>query len=70
MEWSVNVGEQILDIFVGRFSRSLSVGQFDVIALGEHSIFCIKENGTIRLQKRLDFHPSSVTSYTVEEGRG
>jgi Bardet-Biedl syndrome 9 protein len=36
--------------------------------LAEHSLFCIKDNGSIRSQKRLDYHPACLTTYPVEEG--
>jgi Bardet-Biedl syndrome 9 protein len=70
VEWSMNVGEQILDLFVARYSRSLTATQIDIVALGERSLYCFKENGGLRFQKRLDFHPSCVTPYATEESKG
>eukprot|EP01105_Mastigella_eilhardi_P001838 TRINITY_DN1223_c0_g1_i1.p1 TRINITY_DN1223_c0_g1~~TRINITY_DN1223_c0_g1_i1.p1 ORF type:complete len:972 (+),score=275.71 TRINITY_DN1223_c0_g1_i1:375-2918(+) len=65
MEWSTNIGEQALSIFVGRFSKSLAASQVDIIVLGERHLFCLKESGGIRLQKRLDYHPSCACCYSL-----
>jgi PTHB1 N-terminus len=72
VEWSLNVGEQVIDIFVSRFSRSLTSIQIDIIVLCERSMFCLKESGTIRFQKRFDYptaccfpYPSTHTQSTM-----
>jgi len=53
VDWSTNIGEHARHIEVTRFSLSLSASQQEILVLGEHSLFTIKENGGIRLQKRL-----------------
>eukprot|EP00744_Colponema_vietnamica_P002268 GILI01003593.1.p1 GENE.GILI01003593.1~~GILI01003593.1.p1 ORF type:complete len:697 (-),score=132.68 GILI01003593.1:484-2574(-) len=65
VDWSLNLGEHALEIRVGKFSRSLTASRVDIIVLGEHSVFCVKEQGGLRLQKRLDFHPSCCWPYTL-----
>jgi hypothetical protein len=38
-----------------------------VCVAGEHSLFCLKESGgapALRMQKRLEYHPSAYTVYT------
>eukprot|EP00742_Colponemidia_sp_Colp-10_P002939 GILJ01003136.1.p1 GENE.GILJ01003136.1~~GILJ01003136.1.p1 ORF type:complete len:868 (-),score=153.08 GILJ01003136.1:19-2622(-) len=65
VDWTTNIGEHALEIRVGRVCRSLSSTKVDIIVLGEKSMFCLKEQGSIRLQKRLDFFPSSCTSYNA-----
>merc|ERR1712216_716597 len=45
---------------VTRFSRSLSASQQELLVIGEHTLFAIKENGGIRTQKRLSEY--SITS--------
>ena len=34
-DWKTNLGEPIIDIRVGRFSRSLTASQFDIVVLGK-----------------------------------
>mmetsp|Transcript_21979 Transcript_21979/g.38663 ORF Transcript_21979/g.38663 Transcript_21979/m.38663 type:complete len:878 (+) Transcript_21979:165-2798(+) len=53
VDWSTNIGEHAQSIEVTRFSRSLSASQQEILVIGEHTLFTIKENGGIRLQKRL-----------------
>jgi Bardet-Biedl syndrome 9 protein len=68
-DWSVNVGEPIVDCFVSRFSRSLAASQVDIVVITERSIITLRESGAIRLQKRLDYSPATAHCYsTSEEG--
>mmetsp|Transcript_49656 Transcript_49656/g.142028 ORF Transcript_49656/g.142028 Transcript_49656/m.142028 type:complete len:870 (+) Transcript_49656:124-2733(+) len=53
VDWSTNIGEHAQAIFVTRFSRSLSASQQEILVVGERTVFTVKENGGIRLQKRL-----------------
>jgi len=53
VDWSTNIGEHAQHIEVSRFSRSLSASQQELLVIGEFTLFTIKENGGIRLQKRL-----------------
>jgi Bardet-Biedl syndrome 9 protein len=53
VDWSTNIGEHAQHIEVTRFSRSLSASQQEILVIGERTLFTIKENGGIRLQKRL-----------------
>lgn len=62
-DWLINIGEVALDIKYGRFSSSLTSNQLDIIVLGEHTLFCLKETGGIRFQKRLDYFPSAIVPY-------
>jgi Bardet-Biedl syndrome 9 protein len=64
VDWSLNLGEHIISLFVARYSRSLAASNVDILVLGERTLFTIKENGAIRLQKRLDFNPSTAITYT------
>lgn len=63
VEWSLNVGEQVVDIFVSRFSRSLTSTQVDIIVLCEKSLFCLKESGAIIFQKRFDYPTACCFPY-------
>lgn len=62
-DWRTNIGEHIVAIQTGRLSLSLTPAQFDIIVLGEFSLFCLKAQGSIRLQKRLGYSPSSLCVY-------
>jgi len=62
-DWKINLGEHVHSLFVARYSRSLAASQVDILVLGEHTLFTLKENGTIRLQKRLDYDPSACVAY-------
>lgn len=66
-DWSVNLGEHVVDIMVARYSRSLAASQIDILIVGEHTLFTLKEQGSIRLQKRLDFNPSAAMPYNVTD---
>lgn len=69
VNWSANVGEEVYDIKVARYSRYLSAAQYEILVLGERSLFVIKENGAIASQKRLDFFPSCMEVYTNFEDK-
>ena len=62
-DWVLNLGESIQQIFVARYSRSLAASQIDIVVLAEQTLFTLKENGQIRLQKRLDYNPSTCVAY-------
>jgi len=55
VDWAVVIGENVSDIVVGRYSRALSASQVDIIVLAERTLITLRENGTIRSQKRLDY---------------
>jgi Bardet-Biedl syndrome 9 protein len=63
VDWSANVGEEIYDIRVAKFSQFLSNTQTEIVAIGERTLFCIRENGSIASQKRLDYFPSVLCPY-------
>nr|XP_020824725.1 protein PTHB1 isoform X3 [Phascolarctos cinereus] len=65
VDWTLNIGEQALDICVVSFSQSAS----SVLVLGERNFFCLKDNGQIRFMKKLGFSPSCFLPYcAVSEG--
>jgi Bardet-Biedl syndrome 9 protein len=63
VDWSLNIGEEVYDIKIGRYGQYLSASQSELIVLGERTLFCVKENGKITSQKRLDFFPSAMILY-------
>lgn len=64
-DWTANVGEQALELRVGRFTRSLAAGQVEILVLGERTLFVLRETGAVRSQKRFDYHPSCMVTYPV-----
>lgn len=68
VDWSTNIGEHAQHISVTRFSRSLSASQQEILVVGEHTVFTIKENGGIRLQKRLcEYGVGSAVTYKLPQ---
>ncbi|KAK2962383.1 putative BBS9 protein [Blattamonas nauphoetae] len=65
-EWRANIGENPVAIFVGRCSRMLESSQTDIIVVGEHSLFILKETGGMRRQKRFDRDPAVCAMYPVQ----
>ena len=43
-------------------------GQIDILIHGEHSLFCVTEQGNIGFQKRLDYDVAASTTYNRDGG--
>eukprot|EP01006_Ploeotia_vitrea_P029213 TRINITY_DN61798_c0_g1_i1.p1 TRINITY_DN61798_c0_g1~~TRINITY_DN61798_c0_g1_i1.p1 ORF type:complete len:865 (-),score=120.59 TRINITY_DN61798_c0_g1_i1:1500-4094(-) len=65
--WSVNIGEDVVDIRTARYSNGLAPGEVDILVLGERHLYCIKEQGQIRMQKRLDYFSSCLTPFPIKK---
>ncbi|RHZ39480.1 hypothetical protein DYB26_001721, partial [Aphanomyces astaci] len=63
-EWRANLGELVLDIRTGKFHWEVRARSFDVVVLGEFSLFCLTPSGDVCFHKRLGFHPSSLCLYS------
>eukprot|EP00998_Keelungia_sp_KM082_P012888 NODE_92_length_2703_cov_43.368401_g88_i0.p1 GENE.NODE_92_length_2703_cov_43.368401_g88_i0~~NODE_92_length_2703_cov_43.368401_g88_i0.p1 ORF type:complete len:885 (+),score=212.26 NODE_92_length_2703_cov_43.368401_g88_i0:82-2655(+) len=68
VHWTCNLGEDVVDIRVAKYSKALSAQAVDVVVLGERTLFCVKEDGTIRSQKRLDYFPACLYPYQLPNG--
>lgn len=67
-DWSVVVGEQVIELKLGRFTRGLPLGGSDVIVLCAHTLFVLKlEGAAIKYQRRLDMQPSCMAVYAAGE---
>lgn len=65
VDWTLNIGEQALDIRIVSFDQSAS----SVFVLGERNFFCLKDNGRIQFMKKLDCSPGCFLPYcSVSEG--
>ena len=63
-DWSVHLGEPALHVAYAKLSHKLERAQFDVIVVGEHTLFFLKDQqGTIRMQKRLEFNVCALCTY-------
>ncbi|KAK1934563.1 Protein PTHB1 [Phytophthora citrophthora] len=62
-DWKINIGETIIDIRVTRTSYQESATSFDILVLGEFTLFGIKPQGEVYMQKRLGFHPSAFSVF-------
>mmetsp|Transcript_45793 Transcript_45793/g.143249 ORF Transcript_45793/g.143249 Transcript_45793/m.143249 type:complete len:891 (-) Transcript_45793:279-2951(-) len=77
-DWSVNLGETVCGIAVARSIRGDSgddaafggANTQDVAALGEHSLFLLRPQGTIAAQLRLDYDPLALHAYAVPTAGG
>lgn len=59
MDWSFNIGEHAVDIFV--FSSSNA--PLSIFILGERSLFCLTDTGSIRFMKKFEYNPSCFLPY-------
>mmetsp|Transcript_24838 Transcript_24838/g.59115 ORF Transcript_24838/g.59115 Transcript_24838/m.59115 type:complete len:829 (+) Transcript_24838:232-2718(+) len=64
-EWTVCLGESAGQICAAKHTPGLKASQYDIIIMGEHTLFWLKEGGGIRTQKRLDFNPVAILPYTT-----
>lgn len=60
----------MLDIFVAKFSRALGPGCVDIVVVGERTLFTLREQGTVRLQKILGYQPACSCKYAVVAAPG
>ena len=61
-DWTLNIGEPILDIQPGRVMKGDSSAA-DVVVLSAHNLWVVKDNGVIRVSKRLDYTPLALHVY-------
>lgn len=64
-DWSVNVGEHMLDVQLARFTKDLGQGQQDIMVLSMQTLQALGEDGSIRYQRRFDFQPVCMAAYDV-----
>ncbi|KAK3791729.1 hypothetical protein RRG08_011523 [Elysia crispata] len=58
-DWVFNIGEQALDICFVEFPSLPS----SILVLGEHNIFSLTDNGTLKFCKRLEYDPCCMLPY-------
>jgi Bardet-Biedl syndrome 9 protein len=67
-DWTTTLGESAYSVIVARHTQNLQgQGIFDIIVLGEHTIFWLDKAGVVKQQKRLDFFPTCIHAYPVKD---
>lgn len=66
--WSMNLGQHAVQILTARFTESIAASQSDIVVLGERSLFALKPQGQLALQKILDANPSCACTYPTSNG--
>lgn len=67
-DWTTTLGESALSVLVARHTKALhGQGSFDIVVLGEHTIFWLDRTGAVKQQKRLDFIPTCLHAYPVKD---
>lgn len=46
---------------------SAPVSHAQLLVMGERSVFCFKDNGVLRFMKKLDFNPTCIHAYGVQQ---
>ena len=68
-DWSFNLGEDVMDMTICRVSRGLSSREREIAVLCERTLFVLKEDGTLRFNRRLDVAGATITAYALPDGR-
>eukprot|EP01064_Diplonema_japonicum_P016658 TRINITY_DN24663_c0_g1_i1.p1 TRINITY_DN24663_c0_g1~~TRINITY_DN24663_c0_g1_i1.p1 ORF type:complete len:838 (+),score=128.30 TRINITY_DN24663_c0_g1_i1:34-2547(+) len=66
-DWSVNVGEDVVDIQICQFFKTSGSPVTEICVLCDRTLFILKETGEIRQQQRLDYFPSCMFAYPVKQ---
>jgi Bardet-Biedl syndrome 9 protein len=61
-QWSLVIGELAVDLQLAGAS-SPNAGEIDIVVVGEHTILICSQDGKLKSQRRLDYHPAAATSY-------
>jgi len=62
-DWHFNIGEDAIDIVVTSITPGLGKGECDIVVIGEHTIFCLRDDGEMRWNRRVDYFPSCIHAY-------
>merc|ERR1719456_560629 len=71
-DWSTNIGEPArhIEITRGGGPGAGSSSSEEVLVVGEHTLFWLKEKGTIRMLRRMEHQITCATCYPVPEQQG
>ncbi|XP_071822980.1 protein PTHB1-like isoform X3 [Apostichopus japonicus] len=53
VDWMYNLGEPVLDVTIAPIINGSPV----ILVLGERSVYCLKDNGTLKFMKKLEYNP-------------
>jgi Bardet-Biedl syndrome 9 protein len=62
-DWHFNIGEDAIDVIVTSITPGLGKNECDIVVIGEHTIFCLKDDGEMRWNRRVDYSPSCLHAY-------
>jgi len=57
------VGEEVVCIEVGRYSRALAASSVDILIIAAHTMIACRDNLQIRTQRRIDYAPLCAATY-------
>lgn len=64
INWECNIGEYAYEIASARFTSAVKVGVNEILVLGEHTIFVLREtDGELVSQKRMEFEATVMCPY-------
>jgi Bardet-Biedl syndrome 9 protein len=69
-EWHFTVGEHVHTILIARLSKGRAASQVDIVVLAERLLIYLKENGSVRSQKRLDYSACCCHAFVPAAGAG
>ena len=68
-DWSMVLGEDAVDMIPCRHSTDLQPNQVEIMVLTPHTLLCLKEDGTLRWNKRIEGIASCMTAYVVSKAQ-
>lgn len=66
--WTSNLGEAAVHISVGCLSGNLG-DEEEILVVGERHIFTLRDNGDLRMQKKLDYDPLCCVTYPIGKAK-
>ncbi|KAJ8019984.1 Protein PTHB1 [Holothuria leucospilota] len=60
VDWTFNLGEPVIDVTVAPVNNASPV----ILILGERSVVCLKDNGTLKFMKKLEYNPCCFYPHT------
>uniref|UniRef100_A0A7S2G715 PTHB1 N-terminal domain-containing protein n=1 Tax=Octactis speculum TaxID=3111310 RepID=A0A7S2G715_9STRA len=68
-DWVRKLGDNALEIRIGRLRRNSKDQKMDILVVCEKSVFYLRETGSIRAQRKLDYFPSTTCLYRRPDPR-
>eukprot|EP00118_Oscarella_pearsei_P013887 m.115130 g.115130 ORF g.115130 m.115130 type:complete len:899 (+) comp37533_c0_seq3:53-2749(+) len=66
VDWSFHLGDYGIELYVAMFDSVTP----SLVILGEHGLYCLTDNGSMRFMKKLEYNPSCLIPYaSVSNGK-